>query len=266
MAEQEAKNTDNEPSGEGKIRVIIADSEPIFRVGVRKIFALEDDIRVVAQAENTDQALASASKFGCDVLVFESALTPAPAEVVSTMLAAVPGLRIIMVVPDLVEEETVEFLRRGVKGIVTRSIGPDLLIRCVRKIHAGEMWLDNKGVNWVIDAYRTQVAQLTMPRNRVKLSTKEISIISGVTQGLRNKDIAAEVGTTEQVIKNYLRKIYDKLGVSDRLELALYCMHNRLLEGQRRADGAILAETEARPRATAGSTGSGNGQDGESRK
>ncbi len=120
---------------------------------------------------------------------------------------------------------------------MTRSIGPDLLVKCIRKVHAGETWLDNKGVNWVIEAYRAQAAQLTSPRNRVKLSTKELQIIAGVTQGLRNKDIAQEVGTTEQVVKNYLRKIYDKLGVSDRLELALYCMHHRLLENYSKPEG-----------------------------
>ena len=139
------------------------------------------------------------------------------------------------------EEETVELLRRGACGIVTRSIAPDLLVRCIRKVYAGETWLDSKGVNWVIEAYRAQASQLTSPRNRVKLSTKELQIITGVTQGLRNKDIAQEVGTTEQVVKNYLRKVYDKLGVSDRLELALYCMHHRLLENLSKPDGEIRA-------------------------
>ncbi len=122
---------------------------------------------------------------------------------------------------------------------MTRSIGPDLLVKCIRKVYEGETWLDNKGVNWVIEAYRAQAAQLTSPSNRVKLSTKELQIIAGVTQGLRNKDIAQEVGTTEQVVKNYLRKIYDKLGVSDRLELALYCMHHRLLENYSKPEGVI---------------------------
>ena len=153
------------------------------------------------------------------------------------MLAVAPALKIVLVMIEPTEEDTVEFLRRGVRGIVTRSIGPDLLVKCIRKVHEGETWLDNKGVNWVIEAYRAQVAQLTSPSSRVKLSTKELQIIAGVTQGLRNKDIAQEVGTTEQVVKNYLRKIYDKLGVSDRLELALYCMHHRLLENYSKPDG-----------------------------
>lgn len=218
------------------IRVIVADSEPIFRVGMRKIFALEDDIRVVAQAENSTQTVSSAAKFSADLLLFESVLSPTPADVISQVLTAAPTLKIILIVPEMSEEETVEYLRRGVRGIVTRSIAPDLLVKCIRKVAAGETWLDNKGVNWVIEAYRAQATQLTNPRTRVRLSPKELWIISGVTQGLRNKDIAQEVGTTEQVVKNYLRKIYDKIGVSDRLELALYCMHHRLLENFRKPE------------------------------
>ena len=83
----------------------------------------------------------------------------------------------------------------------------------------------------MIEAYRTQALQGTAPRQQLRLSEKEMLIISGVTQGMKNKDIAREVGTTEQVVKNYLRKIYDKLQVADRLELALYSMHHRLLDG-----------------------------------
>jgi DNA-binding NarL/FixJ family response regulator len=125
----------------------------------------------------------------------------------------------------------VDYLRRGVRGILTRSVSPDLLVRCVRKVAAGETWLDNQGVNWVIEAYRNQAEHGASHKHQLRLSEKEMMIIGGVTQGLKNKDIAMEVGTTEQVVKNYLRKIYDKLGVADRLELALYSMHRRLLDG-----------------------------------
>jgi two-component system, NarL family, nitrate/nitrite response regulator NarL len=225
--------------GESLIRVIVADSEPIFRVGMRKIFALEDDIRVVAQSESVAQTLSAASKFPAEVLLFESVLSSNPAETVTEVLSANPHLRVILIVPDLSEDETVEYLRRGVNGIVTRSIAPDLLIKCIRKVASGETWLDNRGVNWVIEAYRSQASQLTNPRTRVRLSPKELWIISGVTQGLRNKDIAQEVGTTEQVVKNYLRKVYDKLGVSDRLELALYSMHHRLLENFQKPEATV---------------------------
>ena len=252
MAKDEAnplQAPDVEDVPAGVIRVIVADSEPIFRVGVRKIIAIEDDIRIVAQVESAANALTAVGRYPADLILFESSLSDAPREAITNLLAIAPSLKIVLVMIEPTEEETVEFLRRGVRGVVTRSIAPDLLIKCIRKVYEGETWLDNKGVNWVIEAYRAQAAQLTSPRARVKLSPKEIQIISGVTQGLRNKDIAQEVGTTEQVVKNYLRKVYDKLGVSDRLELALYCMHHRLLETYPKSAGS-----EEAPPAVAGNT------------
>ncbi len=216
------------------IRLIIADTEPIFRVGIRKVVALEDDIRVVAQTETLPQTLTSLNKFPTDVLLFGTMMSPNPADAVTELMKGHDNLRIVIVSPELGEEQTVDFLRRGVRGVVTRAVSPDLLVKCVKKVYQGETWLDNQGVNWVIEAYRSQASQLTGPRPKVRLTEKELLIIAGVTQGMKNKDIAQDVGTTEQVVKNYLRKVYDKLGVSDRLELALYCMHHRLLEGLRK--------------------------------
>jgi len=213
------------------IRVILADTQAIYRVGTKKIFALEDDIRVVAQAENLGQVLAAAAKFPADVLLFEAAISPNAPEAVSEVLKRAANLRVIVLSPETDEETTVEFFRRGVRGILPRSVAPEMLVKCVRKVAVGETWIDNQSVNWVIEAYRSQAAQLTSPRPKTKLSDKELLIISCVTQGMRNKEIANEIGTTEQVVKNYLRKVYDKLGVSDRLELALYCIHHRLLQG-----------------------------------
>ena len=214
------------------VRLIIADSEAIFRVGMGKIFALEKDLDVVSQTETLPQTLAAVSSTHADVILFEAGLSPNPAESISEVIRrAQPGTKVIVVAHRTGEEDTVDYLRRGVRGILTRSVSPDLLVRCVRKVAAGETWLDNQGVNWVIEAYRTQAEQGIAPKHQLRLSEKEMMIIGGVTQGLKNKDIALEVGTTEQVVKNYLRKIYDNLNVSDRLELALYSMHRRLLDG-----------------------------------
>jgi DNA-binding NarL/FixJ family response regulator len=214
------------------VRIIIADSEAIFRVGMGKIFALEKDLEVVAQTESLPQTLEAVSSTPAEIILFEAGLSPNPSEAISEVIRrAQPGAKVIVVAHRTAEGETVDYLRRGVRGILTRSVSPDLLVRCVRKVAGGETWLDNQGVNWVIEAYRTQAELGTTPKQQLRLSEKEMLIIGGVTQGLKNKDIAIEVGTTEQVVKNYLRKIYDKLGVSDRLELALYSMHRRLLDG-----------------------------------
>ena len=214
------------------VRIILADSEAIFRVGMARIFSVESDLDVVAQTDNLPQTLSVVAETPADVILFEAGLSATPAEAVSEVARrALPGAKLILVTQRAGEQETVDYLRRGVRGILTRAVSPDLLVRCVRKVSAGETWLDKQGVNWVIQAYRSQALQGGAPKQQLRLSEKEMLIISGVTQGLKNKDIAREVGTTEQVVKNYLRKIYDKLQVSDRLELALYSMHHRLLDG-----------------------------------
>jgi len=231
---------DETPEGEvldgpikpGAIRIILADSQAIYRVGIRKIFALEDDLRVVAQADSLENLRAAIERYPTDVVLLEGSLVIGSPNAISDLLRQAPDVKLIVQAVGADEAQTVELYRRGVRGIISRSISPDLLVRCVRRIAAGETWIDNQSVNWVIDAYRSQAAALVSPRTQPRLSPKEMAIITCITQGKRNKEIAFQLGTTEQVIKNYLRKIYDKLGVSDRLELALYCLHNKIIQSE----------------------------------
>jgi DNA-binding NarL/FixJ family response regulator len=163
-------------------------------------------------------------------VILEGQLIAGTVDAIPEFVRRAPDAKLIVQVVETDEANTVELYRRGVRGVVSRSIAPDLLIKCVRKIAAGETWIDNQSINWVIEAYRSQAATLTNPRVQPKLSPKELAIIGCITRGMRNKEIAYQIGTSEQVIKNYLRKVYDKLGVSDRLELALYCLHHQILK------------------------------------
>src|ERR1700675_3269102 len=220
-----------EDGGKGQIvRVILADTQAIFRAGLRKVFALEDDIRVVGQAETLAQTQSAVAKFSADVLIFEAALTPNPVEAVADLLRQNPSLRVVVVTPGADEDLTLDLFRRGAHGIVSREVEPELLVECLRKVVAGETWLDSTGVRWVLEAYRNQNNRPTGSRPKVQLTPKEMLIVSCVTQGMKNKEIALRVGTTEQVVKNYLRKVYDKLGVADRLELALYCLNHHVVD------------------------------------
>ena len=215
----------------------MADTQAIFRAGLRKIFALEDDIRVIGQSETLAQTLAAAKKFSTDILIFEAALTPNPLEAVSDLLRQAPQMKMVVVTNAPNEELTLELFRRGAHGIVSREVEPEILVECLRKVSQGEPWLDRQGTNWVLSAYRTQSTRPTGSRPKVQLTPKESLIVSCVTQGMKNKEIALRVGTTEQVVKNYLRKVYDKLGVADRLELALYCLNHRVVESEKKAAG-----------------------------
>jgi DNA-binding NarL/FixJ family response regulator len=213
------------------IRVILADTQAIFRAGLRKIFALEDDIRVVGQAETLPQTQSAVTKFSADVLIFESALTPNPVEAVTELLRQAPQLKIVVVTPASDEQLTLDLFRRGAHGILSREVEPEVLVDCLRKVAAGEPWLESQAIHWVMEAYRGHNLRPSGARPKVQLTPKETLIVSCVTQGMKNKEIAVRVGTTEQVVKNYLRKVYDKLGVADRLELALYCLSHHVVDG-----------------------------------
>jgi two-component system, NarL family, nitrate/nitrite response regulator NarL len=218
----------DEGADSAAIRIVLADSQAIYRVGIRKIFALEDDIRVIAQVDTLAGLHGAIQRFPTDMVLLEGNLITGTVDAIPDLVRRAPQLKIIVQSAQNDESNTVELYRRGVRGIIPRSISPDLLVKCVRKIAAGETWIDNQSINWVIEAYRSQATALTSPRTQPRLSPKELAIITCITQGKRNKEIAYQLGTTEQVIKNYLRKVYDKLGVSDRLELALYCLHHQL--------------------------------------
>jgi DNA-binding NarL/FixJ family response regulator len=247
--EQPAEHTFDQAAVSPGIRVILADSQAIYRVGMRKVFALEDDIRVVAQAETLGNLHAALQRYPTDVVVLEGQLIAGTIDAIPDLVKRAPGAKLIVQVVETDEANIVELYRRGVRGVVPRSIAPDLLIKCVRKIADGETWIDNQSISWVIEAYRSQATSLTGPRIQPKLSKKELAIISCITRGMRNKEIAYQIGTTEQVIKNYLRKVYDKLGVSDRLELALYCLHHQLLKSYMQEQESVpqMALTQTTP-------------------
>ena len=209
------------------IRLILADSQAIYSAGIGKVIALEKDIRLVAQADSLEQLRISIERHPADIVLVEGELLTTGTSVVAELLRIASDAKFIVQSVTAEEGHTVELFRHGIRGIVSRSISPDLIVRCVRRIARGETWIDNQALNWILEAYRVQGAALLNPRTQMHLSPREKAVITGVTRGMRNKEIAYEMGTSEQVIKNYLRKIYDKLGVDDRVELALFCLHDQ---------------------------------------
>jgi DNA-binding NarL/FixJ family response regulator len=239
------------------IRVILADTQSIFRAGLRKIFALEDDIRVVGQAETLAQVQSAVTKFSADILIFESALASNPVEAVTELLRQAPQLKLVVVTPGSDEQLTLDLFRRGAHGILSREVEPEILVDCLRKVAAGEPWLESQAVHWVMEAYRGHNLRPSGARSKVQLTPKEAMIVSCVTQGMKNKEIAVRVGTTEQVVKNYLRKVYDKLGVADRLELALYCLSHHVVDGVKTPSAPVGASENGKAAAAAAGAAGG---------
>jgi DNA-binding NarL/FixJ family response regulator len=232
-----------ERSAPGRIRILLAEAEAIFRLGVSRILAGEAGMEVAGEAESLCQALKVAAALQPDVVLFDSRLAASPLAALTELKKRAPAAKVIVACPEARRAETVEFLRYGAQGIVDRSIRPELLALCVRKVAAGEAWLDNQAVNWIVQAYSEESGRHPEASSRKRLSDRELLIATCVTRGMKNRMIAEEIGTSEQVIKNYLRKIYAKLVITDRVELALYCIQKGLVDAAQpgRTDRAIAA-------------------------
>src|SRR6266568_3231079 len=131
--EPESEQSEGDVSGSrGTIRVLLADSQAIYRVGMRKIFALEDDIRVVSQVDSVPSLHAAVECFPCDIVMLEGNLLSGTTDAIPELVRRSPNVKIIIQTMASDESNTVELYRRGVRGIIPRSISPDLLVKCVR--------------------------------------------------------------------------------------------------------------------------------------
>lgn len=218
------------------VKLILADNQAIFRAGIAKVLAVEDDMRIVAQAQTLEQLLMAIDKFRTAVVVVASNFHPDLAPIAQ---ASAKSKTRIIVLADTGETSS-RFLGNGANGVVYRNVTGPALVECVRKIAAGDSWVQDLAVP-------TELTENDMVGLRVRdrLTAKELRIVALIVQGYKNKEIATQLGTTEQVIKNYLRNVYDKIGVSDRLELALFTIHHRILAEAAAATAATMTPTPA---------------------
>jgi len=201
-------------------KIILADNQAIFRAGTAKILAMEDDFRIIAQCPDSDRLYQAIDAFRGVVLMFAATLKT-DLNMLMERLAQV-GSRSIAILEN--NDSPQSYVSAGVEGLVYRNVSGPALLDCARRVAGGERFQQPATGNGELleeDAVGVRV--------RDRLTTKEMKIVALITQGCKNKEIAIRLGTTEQVVKNYLRSIYDKTGVSDRLELALFTMHHKML-------------------------------------
>jgi DNA-binding NarL/FixJ family response regulator len=202
------------------LKLILGDNQAIFRAGIAKVLAVEDDLRIVAQAQTPEQMMMALEKFRAAVLVCSAAFHTDMKSVLDTAVQA--QTRVLLIAEN--GEDAGKYISMGASGVVFRSISGPALVTSVRRIARGETFCQDSAVT-------RELADNDMVGTRVRdrLTPKELRIVALIVQGYKNKEIASQLGTTEQVIKNYLRNVYDKIGVSDRLELALFTIHHRIL-------------------------------------
>jgi DNA-binding NarL/FixJ family response regulator len=212
------------------IRVVIADDHAIFREGLRKLLEGAGDIVVIGEAGDGDETIQLLSKLKPDVLLLDLRMPNKDGlGVLEEMNGQSEQTRVILVTEGENEHDVVRAMRLGARGVVWKQSASALLLKSIRKVYAGEIWLDNRMTAEVIDAFKKS-SDSGARREKPLLSPREREIVQLVSQGFRNREIAEKLFISEQTVKNHLHNIFDKLGVSDRLELALYAIHHRLTE------------------------------------
>jgi DNA-binding NarL/FixJ family response regulator len=212
------------------IRVLMADDHVIFRDGLRKLLATEDDIKIVGEASNGGDCIKMLAKLKPDILLLDLRMPDKDGLAVleEVNFDQLPT-RVVVLTAAEDDRDVVRAMRLGARAVVLKQSATELLVKSIRKVQGGEIWLDNRMTAEVMKVF-SKSANGGPRREKPLLSDREKEIVQLVAQGYRNKEIGERLFISEQTVKNHLHNIFDKLGVSDRLELALYAIHHRLIE------------------------------------
>lgn len=218
-----------------KIKILIADDHPIVRDGLKTLLELEDDFEIVGMAADGREVLDRVENADPDIILLDLRMPNMDGlTALQSLQHSHKRCKVIVLTASEDKNEFVQAMKLGCSGIVLKQTAPDLIVKSIRKVYAGEIWLDSHTTAAVMRQFAAPAemtpngATTAKGRERSPLSTREREIVGLVAQGYKNKEMAEKMFISEQTVKNHLHNIFDKLGVSDRLELALYAIHKGL--------------------------------------
>ena len=218
------------PKDRSSIRVLVADDHAIFRDGLRKLLNSDQEITVVGEAQNGEEAIKLVAKLKPDVLLLDLRMPEKDGLAVLEEINfdTIPT-RVVVLTAAEDDRDVIRAMRLGARGVVLKQSATELLVKSIHRVHAGEIWLDNRMTAEVLKAF-SKSSEAGPRSEKPLLSGREKEVVQLVAQGFRNKEIGEKLFISEQTVKNHVHNIFDKLGVSDRLELALYALHHRLID------------------------------------
>jgi DNA-binding NarL/FixJ family response regulator len=209
------------------IRICVVDDQVIFRESVVALLNLQKDFQVVGQAGTVAEARPLFPKCKPDILLLDIRL---PAQSGLDLLREMPDLcapcKTIVMAAAEIEDDVVQAMRLGARGFVLKQCPTELFFKCIRKVHAGEVWLNGRMTEAVLAALGGSHTE-SQAGGKGDLSPRELEVIQLVIQGYKNRDIAQKLFISEKTVKNHLSAIFNKVGVSDRLELTLYVFEKK---------------------------------------
>ena len=218
------------PPRERRVRIAIADDHPIFRDGLRRLLAADTGLELVGEAATGQQTIAMVARARPDILLLDLSM---PDGTGLDVLRALETMRssphVVLLTASIEQAEVAEAMLQGARGVLLKDAASALLFKCIRCVMAGEYWLGKDRLPALIDAlraFRSPGAAAGVDA----LTERERTVVAAVRDGATNREIAQQMGLSPQTVKNYLSHIYDKLAVSNRLQLARLAAERRILD------------------------------------
>jgi two-component system nitrate/nitrite response regulator NarL len=213
-----------------RLRILIADDHQMFREGLRALLNTEPDCEVVGEAADGREAVALTRRLNPDILLLDWTMPKMPGlDVLKELSAASVPTRVLLLTAAIEKPDTVRALQLGARGAILKESASAVLIEAIRTVAVGEYWLWPETMSDVLEALRASVARgRPAQKTDFGLTSRELQVVSAVMAAFGNKEIAKRFGISEKTVKHHLTNIFDKLGVSNRLELALFAVHHHL--------------------------------------
>ncbi len=216
------------------IRIVLADDHPVVRIGVRNMLADEEGFEVVGEASDGDEAITQTLDLEPDILLLDLMMPRLPGlEALRAIMNGSPTVKIILLTSTISTQQIIEALQIGARGIVLKDAVTDHLQTSIRTVIAGDYWIGGKRVVNLLSALHSLMQQVELPQRKTfGLTPRELEVVGSIVEGCSNRDIARQFSLSEETVKRHLSNIFDKTGVSTRLELALFAIAHQLVTPQ----------------------------------
>lgn len=224
------------PERDGTIRIVIADDHPIFREGLRRLLDADARFEVVGEAGDGQQAVSQVAALRPDILLLDLAMPRfSGLQALQELIELGLPVRPVLLTAAIEPAETIKALQLGARGVILKESATQLLYTCLQAVMNGEYWVGNERLHDIVQHLRLSGREAEAAATPgMMLTRREMQIVAALVEGASNKGIGQQFGLSEQTVKNHISHIFDKVGVSTRLELALYAVHHKLLEGARK--------------------------------
>lgn len=224
------------PERNPTIRIVVADDHPIFRDGLRRLLEAEPSFEVIGEAGDGQQAVEQVARLRPDILLLDLAMPRTNGlQALQELIDLGFPVRPVLLTAAIDSAETIKALQLGARGVILKESATQLLYKCLKTVMNGEYWVGHERVQDIVQHLRASGREAQASATPVMMLTRrELQIVAAIVEGASNKDIGTQFGLSEQTVKNHLSHIFDKVGVSNRLELALFAVHHKLLNGKQK--------------------------------